>query len=53
MFRDIYVCVYIYIYTHDMYTCEQDGKYIATKLDWLSDADVASLRGLPMHEEHD
>ena len=30
----------IYIY---MYTCEQDDKCVATKLDWLSDADVASL----------
>ena len=34
--------IYIYLYTY-MYTCEQDDKCVATKLDWLSDADVASL----------
>ena len=38
----IYICVCVYIYLC-MYTCEQDDKCVATKLDWLSDADVASL----------
>ena len=39
-----------------MYTCEQDDKYVAPKLYWLSDADVADVAshmGFPMHEEHD